>query len=62
MEKKGKAQVENLVEQDLEKVTGGGSRPHFLGPFCEVCGKDLCNKKRTPDGLCEACDAARRAK
>jgi hypothetical protein len=61
MEKNRKVKTEKLTDQDVEKVQGGGSRPHYLGPFCEVCGKDLCYKERTPDGLCIECDAARGA-
>ncbi len=58
MAKNGKVKEEKLREKDLEKVTGGGSRPHYLGPFCPVCGQDLAYKERTPDGLCLDCDAA----
>ena len=62
MEKNKKVEPGKLTDQDLEKVTGGGSRPHFLGPFCPVCGQDLAYKERTPDGLCLDCDAARGSK
>lgn len=62
MAKNGKVKEEKLREKDLEKVTGGGSRPHYLGPFCPVCGQDLAYKERTPDGLCLECDAARGSK
>lgn len=62
MEMKGKPEVKKLMDEDLEKVIGGGSRPHFLGPFCPVCGQDLAYKERTPDGLCLECDAARNSK
>jgi len=62
MEMKGKPEVKKLMDEDLEKVTGGGSRPYFLGPFCPVCGQDLAYKERTPDGLCLECDAARNSK
>ena len=62
MAKNGKVKEQKLKEKDLEKVTGGGSRPNYLGPFCPVCGQDLAYKERTPDGLCLEWDAARGSK
>ena len=62
MKMKGKPGMEKLLEEDLEKVTGGGSRPNLLGPFCPVCAQDLTYKERTPDGLCLECDAAQSSK